>query len=67
MIVTRDARREIGQNSEVSVIAVGIAPPSPSPVRKRSQFRLTMPSLKADARLATPKHDTDATSRVRRP
>src|SRR5687767_1289065 len=33
--VVRNDRRFSGQNSEVSVIAFGIAPPRPMPVRKR--------------------------------
>ena len=37
MSVTSDERRAFGQYSDAMVIVVGIAPPSPTPVRNRSQ------------------------------
>ena len=57
--VTSDDCRGVGQYSEVSVIAVGIAPPRPRPVTKRSQVSDVMPGLNADTTLAAPKHSTD--------
>ena len=45
--VTSDDRRRFGQYSDVSVMAVGMAPPSPRPVRKRSAISVVMSGLNA--------------------
>gem|GEM_PF-5329978 len=57
--VTRLARRAWGQYSLVSVIVVGIAPPRPRPVRKRSTSRLVMSVANADSSEVRPKKATD--------
>ncbi|GLC92566.1 hypothetical protein Tamer19_19740 [Cupriavidus sp. TA19] len=67
MVVTRKERRLSGQNSEVSVIALGMAPPRPSPVRKRSSTSVHRSFDQAEARLAAPKNSTDSTSTPLRP
>ncbi len=67
IVVTRNERRLSGQYSEVSVIALGIAPPSPRPVMKRSAISSHNESDQADTRLATPKNSTLKTSTVLRP
>ncbi len=67
IVVTSSERRRAGQYSDVSVIAFGIAPPSPSPVTKRHTISsVRLPAL-ADAALAMPKHATHASSRRLRP
>ena len=48
-------------------MVVGIAPPRPSPVRKRSQVNDCRPPLSADARLAPPNSTIEAISIVLRP
>ena len=65
--VTSDDRRAVGQNSDASVIVIGIAPPRPSPVRKRNAISDVRPPLYDDARLAAPNTIIDATSIVLRP
>ena len=46
--VTSDARRAFGQYSAAIVIVVGIAPPSPTPVRNRSTINDRKPVLNAE-------------------
>ena len=65
--VTSDDRRAVGQNSDASVIVIGIAPPRPRPVRKRNAISDVRPPLYDDARLAAPNRIIDATSIVLRP
>ena len=65
--VVRNDRRFSGQNSEVSVIALGIAPPRPMPVRKRRMVSSVIEVDQADARLAPPKKITVRTSAYLRP
>ncbi|MDR8957441.1 hypothetical protein FEP76_05970 [Burkholderia multivorans] len=67
IVVTSSERRRAGQYSDVSVIAFGIAPPSPSPVTKRHAISSVTPPALADAALATPKHATQASSSRLRP
>jgi len=49
------------------VIVIGIAPPRPTPVRKRNTISAVRPPLYADIRLAAPKTIIDATSIALRP
>src|SRR5262252_5283386 len=52
MVVTRKERRFSGQNSDVSVTEFGMAPPRPSPVRKRQ-----ITSSHSDDEYAEARHD----------
>ena len=54
--MTNEDRLCSGQNSEVSVIAAGIAPPSPSPVTKRRMVSVSMDVAKVEAIVAAPKN-----------
>ena len=67
IMVTSDERRAAGQNSDASVIVIGMAPPSPRPVRNRQTIKDPRPPLKAEARLATPNTTIEPTSIVLRP
>ena len=67
IVVTSSERRRDGQYSDVSVIAFGIAPPSPRPVTKRHAISSCRPPAPADAALAMPKHATHASSSRLRP
>src|SRR5450830_399035 len=57
--VTRPERRGVGQYSEVSVIALGMAPPRPSPVKKRSTSNMFKSVENAESKLASPKKTTE--------
>ncbi len=65
--VTSDDRRLCGEYSEVNVIAVGMAPPNPTPVRNRSQVSDERFQLNDDATAALPKARIETTSMVLRP
>ena len=65
--VTSEDRRVVGQNSEASVIVIGIAPPRPRPVTKRRPISHLSPPLYDDAMLAAPNTIIDTTSSVLRP
>ncbi len=67
MVMTSSERRFSGQYSAVSVIALGMAPPSPRPVRKRSTISMSSDVDQADTRLMRPKKKTLSSSTVRRP
>ena len=65
--VTSDARLDAGQYSEARVMVVGMAPPRPRPVTKRSQVSVQRSPLSDDARLASPNTTIEATSIALRP
>jgi hypothetical protein len=67
MIITREERRPSGEYSEVRVIALGRAPPSPRPVTNRSRVSIPIEGAKAEARLATPNKRTVRARIARRP
>ncbi|MCY1412250.1 hypothetical protein D9M71_276500 [compost metagenome] len=67
MLVTISERRRSGQYSEVRVMALGMAPPRPRPVRKRIRASVSTFGAKAAARLQPPKHSTESSSTVLRP
>src|SRR5213592_3510865 len=67
IVVTRNERRGAGQYSEVSVTALGMAPPSPSPVRKRRNTSHQIDVACDDTRLATPKNSTQVSRTLLRP
>jgi hypothetical protein len=65
--VTSDARRAAGAYSDANVMLVGIAPPRPRPVTKRSAISARRPPLSDAATLAAPNTAIDATRSVLRP
>ena len=67
IMVTRPERRCCGQYSDVMVTEVGMAPPRPSPVKKRSTSSIVRSVDQADSRLAVPKKATETISTGRRP
>ena len=67
MALVMKARRDGGLNSLISVTALGMAAPSPTPVTKRSTVSICRSGEKAEARQATPKTSTEAVSVSRRP
>src|SRR5262245_40110714 len=67
MEVTRNEGLSSGQYSEVRVIALGMAPPSPSPVKKRSTISWGSDEAKADTRHMAPKNNVVKTSTLLRP
>jgi len=67
MVVTSNERKRCGQYSLVRVMALGMAQPSPSPVKKRSVTSQPKLGAKADSRLISPKANTAASSMRLRP
>ncbi|MNZ40586.1 hypothetical protein D3C78_581110 [compost metagenome] len=65
--VTRKARLRSGAYSEVRVAALGIAAPSPRPVRKRKMTSWVTSVEKAVTRVQKPKNSTLQTSTILRP
>jgi hypothetical protein len=55
IMVTMVAGLRSGQNSDVRVIAAGMAPPRPRPVTKRSAVRDSIEVAKAEAMVAATK------------
>jgi hypothetical protein len=67
MTATIELRRRSGEYSAVSEIAFAIAPPTPSPVKKRKPFSIATDVLAALAMLQMPNNATQASSTGRRP
>src|SRR3954453_7948234 len=67
MRVTRNERLRSGLYSEVSVIAIGMAPPSPRPVRKRQTASISTFVAQAEAILARPKPKVEKIRTALRP
>ncbi|MDT4826041.1 hypothetical protein FQZ97_593390 [compost metagenome] len=60
MLVTISERRRCGQYSDVRVMALGMAPPRPRPVSRRSRASISTLGAKAASRLKPPKQATDS-------
>ena len=67
MALVMVARRRSGQNSLTSVMALGMAAPSPSPVTKRSTTNSVRSPEKPEAEQARPKIATAPIRTLRRP
>ncbi|CQW50385.1 Uncharacterised protein [Salmonella enterica subsp. enterica serovar Typhi] len=65
--VTSAPRRRAGRYSDVMVMVFGIAPPSPRPVKKRSNTRVSISGEKAESRLNAPNSATQSSMTRLRP
>lgn len=65
--VTATVRRRAGVNSAVMVVALGKAPPIPSPATKRSSATVSASGARPMAQVAEPNRKTLATTAVRLP
>ncbi len=62
MVLIAMARQRLGANSEISVMALGIAAPKPRPVRNRHSVRVFRVFAPCGAQVARPKNKHEKTS-----